>query len=66
VSGRMQPPSVLELMDQIARRPAAREEHAGEDDCPICRHIADHGDPTTRELVTLPDGTTLEIVALKR
>lgn len=36
-----------------------------DDDCPECRRTAELGDPATRIVSTLPDGTRIDLVALR-
>ncbi|HSD89033.1 MAG TPA: hypothetical protein VLB44_16005 [Kofleriaceae bacterium] len=52
-------------MKQAARRaPATGADTGDDDDCPLCRLLREHGDPDTREVITLPDGSTIEIQAV--
>jgi hypothetical protein len=64
VSGREQR-RILSTMRRLARRaPGSGEQADDEDDCPLCQMLREHGDPETREVITLPDGSTIEIQAV--
>jgi hypothetical protein len=45
-------------MLEAARRAPPRSDHAGDDDCPLCRMTACQ---TPLEVITLPDGSVMEV-----
>lgn len=64
MSGRKQR-RILSVKSALARRaPGSGEQADDDDDCPLCQMLREHGDPDTREVITLPDGSTIEIQAI--
>ena len=51
-------PSLDAMLLEAARRPLPTSDHAGDDDCPLCRMTAEQ---TPIEIITLPDGTVIEM-----
>lgn len=59
---RPRPPTVsLEAqMLAVARTGSPPAGHLADDDCPLCRMLAESGQAPS-EIITLPDGSTLEV-----